>query len=416
MTSDADTLARPKVVRPDNVPADRVVDVDMYAPAGLEEGYHEAWKRLQRAGAPDLVWTPYTGGHWIATSGDAIREIFEDPLRFSSEVIFLPKEAGEKYAMVPTKMDPPEHTPYRRALSRGLGLSQLRKIEGAVREVAAELIEGFQAKGGCEFSADYARIFPVKVFMNLADLPISDAPFLAELANEMTRPSGETPEEMAQALDTANKAFFDYVEPIINERLGGGGDDMISLVVNTDINGEAIAHDKALGLVSLLLLGGLDTVVNLLSFMMIYLARHPEKMAELREDPGKVTRGVEEIFRRFAVVADARMVAHDFEYRGVNLRRGDMVLLPTALHGLDERQTPNPWTLDFDRKPVSHATFGGGPHRCAGAQLARMEVIATLEEWLKRIPAFALRADAAPVYHSGTVAAVDNVQLTWPAP
>jgi cytochrome P450 len=386
----------------------------MYALEGLEEGYHEAWKRVQKPGQSDLVWTPYTGGHWIATSGSAIQEMFSDPERFSSEVIFLPKEAGEKYALVPTRMDPPEHTPYRKAMSKGLNLAQLRKIETTIQRVAGELIEGFRARGECEFSEDYARIFPVKVFMAMTDLPMEDVPLLARLATDMTRPTGDTPEEMAACLDEANKGFFDYVEPIIRERLGATGDDLITLVINSDIDGETIAHDKALGLVSLLLLGGLDTVVNLLSFLMIYLARHPEKVAELRAEPSKIGGGVNEIFRRFPVVADARMVAQDMVYRGVQLRRGDMILLPTALHGLDERENPDPWNLDFSRKNVSHSTFGGGPHRCAGAQLARMEVVATLEEWLKRIPEFSLRPGGAPVYHAGTVAAVDGVSLVWP--
>jgi len=85
------------------------------------------------AGRADLVWTPLTGGHWIATRGSVIREVYEDPTRFSSEVIFLPKEAGEKYLMVPTRMDPPEHTPYRKLLDTGLNPARIRMIEENVR-------------------------------------------------------------------------------------------------------------------------------------------------------------------------------------------------------------------------------------------------------------------------------------------
>jgi len=417
MASEAEALVqRPRAEPPPNVPRDRVVEVDMYALEGLEEGFQEAWKRVQRPGAPDMVWTPFNGGHWIATSGAAIREIFSDPERFSSEVIFLPKEAGEKYQMVPTRMDPPEHTPYRKALSRGLSLGHLKTVRAKIHGMAEQMIAELAARGECDFARDYARIFPVRVFMALADLPIEDAEPLAKLANQMTRPDGDTPEAMARSLDQANKGFFAYVEPLIAQRLGSTGDDLITLVVNSDINGATIEHDKALGLISLLLLGGLDTVVNLLSFMMIYLARHPEKVAELRETPDLVSRGVEEIFRRFAVVADGRMVARDIDYRGVQLRKGDMVLLPTPLHGLDERENSNAWDLDFHRKEGAHSTFGAGPHRCAGAQLARMEVIATLEAWLKHIPRFQLRPGAEPVYQSGTIASVDHVRLVWPTP
>jgi len=414
-TSAAETSsgAKSRSQRPANVPDDRVYDIDLYALKGIEEGYHEAWKRIKTPEMPELVWTPFNGGHWIATNGATVREVYLDPARFSSEIIWLPKEAGEKYELVPTRMDPPEHTPYRQALNNGLGLAHIRKIEGKVRAIAQELIESFAERGECEFSGEYARVFPIRVFMALADLPMEDVPQLSRLADMMTRPSGNTPEEMAAVLEEANRGFFDYVEPIIRARQGKPGDDLISVVVNTQINGEPIEHQKALGLISLLLLAGLDTVVNFLSFVMIYLARHPELVTELRSDHLKLLRGTEEMFRRFPVVSEARMVARDQEFRGVHLKRGDMILLPTALHGLDEAANPDPWRVILDRRNISHSTFGDGPHRCAGMHLARMEVTVTLEEWLKHIPAFRLKEGAKPVYHSGIVAAVDEVPLVW---
>ncbi|MDX5985101.1 cytochrome P450 [Sphingomonas echinoides] len=386
----------------------------MYQLDGIEEGYHEAWKRVQQPGTPELIWTPFTGGHWIATNGQTVREIYGDPERFSSEVIFLPKEAGELYDMVPTRMDPPEHTPYRKALDKGLSLGQIRQVEEKVREVAVELIDGFAAAGQCEFSSEYAHIFPVRVFMALADLPMDDAEVLGRFAKMMTRPEGNTPEEMAANLDAGNKGLIDYVDPIIRARRGGSGDDLITVMVNAEINGELISHDKAQGLIALLLLAGLDTVVNFLGFMMLHLARNPELVAELRGDKIKLMRSAEEMFRRFPVVSEARMVAKDQEYKGVNLKHGDMILLPTALHGLDEAENPDPWKIDLQRRGMSHTTFGGGPHRCAGMHLARMEVICTLEEWFNRIPEFGLAPGAKPVFHSGIVAAVDNIPLVWP--
>ena len=414
MASAADDVAtRSKVAVPPNVPADRVYEIDMYALDGLDEGYHEAWKRIQRPGVPELIWTPFTGGHWIATSGSAIAEIYGDPTRFSSEVIFLPKEAGEKYAMVPTRMDPPEHTPYRKVLDKGLNPAAIRRVEQQVRDIAAELIEGIAARGHCDFASDYAKVFPVKVFMALADLPMEDVPMLARFAQQMTRPEGNTPEEMAATLDMANQGFFKYVEPIINARLGKDDQDLITVMVNGDVNGEPMPHDKALGLISLLLLGGLDTVVNFLSFMMLHLARNPDKVEELKSDPLLLQRGVEEMFRRFPVVAEARMVAKDIDYRGISLKRGDMILIPTALHGLDERENEDPLAVDFHRRNIAHQTFGGGPHRCVGLHLARLEVMVTLQEWLKRIPAFRLGDEGRPVFHSGIIAAVENVPLHW---
>ena len=404
---------RSRVPVPSHVPAHLVYEIDMYALDGIEEGYHEAWSRIQRPDTPPLIWTPFTGGHWIATRGDLINDIYVDPSRFSSEVIFLPKEAGERYEMVPTRMDPPEHTPYRKVLDKGLSVGQIRKIEDRVRKVAIDLIDGFASKGKCEFGRDYAQAFPVQVFMALADLPLSDAPALSLLATDMTRPSGNTPAEMAKTLGDANKGFFDYVAPIVDARTGGTGDDLITVMVNSDINGVPIEREKAIALIALLLLGGLDTVVNFLGFMMTYLARHPETVEELRADPIKLQRSAEEMFRRFPVISEARMVAGDTEYHGVTLMKGDMILLPTSLHGLQESENPDPWKVDLSRKRISHSTFGAGPHRCAGLHLARMEVIVTLQEWLKRIPSFRLEDERAPIYHSGIIAAVSNIPFVW---
>lgn len=406
--------AKPRVPMPDHVPSALVRDIDIYGLDGIEEGFHEAWKRVQQPGTPPLVWTPRTGGHWVATRGAVIDEVYRNPDRFSSRVIWVPREAGEAYEMVPTKMDPPEHTPYRKAIDKGLNLAQIRKLEADVRAVAVELIEGFADKGECDFARDYAGVFPVKIFLALAGLPMDDAPMLNALAKEMTRPSGNTPEEQGRSLEAANKGFFAYVAPIIEERRGGAGTDLITMMVNSEINGQPMPEDKMLGLVSLLLLGGLDTVVNLLSFMMIYLARHPETVEELRSDPMKLQRGVEEMFRRFAVVSDARYVVSDMEFHGTQLKAGDLILLPTALHGLDDAEHADPMKVDLSRRNVAaHSTFAQGPHRCAGMHLARMEVIVTLQEWLARIPGFAMEEGATPTYHAGIVAAVENVPLVW---
>jgi len=151
--------------------------------------------------------------------------------------------------------------------------------------------------GKCDFARDFAAIFPVRVFMAMAGLPMEDVPMLVKLSDDMTRPQGNSPEEVAALLDAADQGFFAYVEPVIRARIGGTGDDLITVMVNGTIDGERISHEKAVGLVALLLLGGLDTVVNFLSFFMIDLARHPEKVAEVRDDELKLRRGVEELFR-----------------------------------------------------------------------------------------------------------------------
>lgn len=405
---------RARTERPSHVPADRVYEIDMYKPDGIDtEGYLKSWKTLQDKDLPGLVWSPFNGGHWVATRGALISEIYKDPERFSSQVLFIPKAAGEAYSMVPSKMDPPEHRSYREVVDRGLNLRSIREREPQVRAIAVELLDSFANRGHCDFGKEFSDEFPIRVFMAIADLPMADAPKLRAFASGMTRPGGNTPEEMAANLDRANKSFFDYVEILIQERRGKGGTDIISLCIHSDIDGKPMPHQKLLGMISLLLLAGLDSVTNFMNMMMDFLARHPDTVRQLADNPADIKRAVEEMFRRFPLVAAARMIAHDIELDGVELKAGEMVLLPTALSGLDERQNPDPWKLDVKRGRPAHSTFGEGPHRCAGLHLARLETTILLEEWIQRIPEFRAKAGSEPHYESGVVASVENIHLEW---
>ena len=398
---------------PAHVPASRVVDFDVYKPTGIEDGYHEAWKRLQAPGVADLVWTPRNGGHWIATRGALIHEFLNDPEHFSARVMIVPKAAGLEHRLVPMNMDPPEHTPYRRVLNKGLGPAEIRKYQSAIRAVAIELIEPFARDGKVEFCAAYSDIFPIRVFLAFSGLPLEDAGILAQCAHGMLRPEGDTPEEKAASMAAANAGFFAYLGPTVEARRAHRGEDWISTIIHSEINGAPPTEYEILAMIALVLLAGLDTVVNFLPFCMEYLGRHPEDVAELRRDPKKVPKHVEELLRRFPVVSQGRLVTKDIIRDGVELKEGEMVLTPSTLHGLDDRENASPMDVDFGRRRISHATFGGGAHICAGMHLANMEIIVTLQEWLARIPEFRLEAGFRMVAHSGVVADVETLNLEW---
>jgi camphor 5-monooxygenase len=399
--------------RPSHVPPSRVVMVDIYNLEGIEEGFQHAWKRVQKPDVPNLVWTPFNGGHWIATRGAWIRDVFRDPVHFSNAVIFVPKVAGEKQGTVPNRMDPPEHTPYRGVMDQSLGLRRVRAMESSVRKVAADLIDSLAAKRSCDFADDFAGIFPIRVFMALADLPLEDAPRLRKLARQMTHAEGETPAERAQSMEQATQQFHDYISPLIDARRKSPGTDVISEFVNCQIDGRPIERDKAMGMLTLLLLAGLDSVTSFLTMVMHHLGNHPEIQQALADRPEAIQRSIEEFFRRFPLVAVARMISQDVQRDGVTLKSGEMIVLPTALHNLDERENDEPWALRFDRTRISHSTFGEGPHRCAGLHLARLEATITLQEWFKRIPRFSVTTPTKITQHAGIVGIIEGVELTW---
>ncbi|AXU21179.1 cytochrome P450 (plasmid) [Novosphingobium sp. THN1] len=395
--------------RPSHVPEDRVVDIDIYLPPGLEaQGFHRAWSKLS-AIHPSVVWTPRNEGHWIALGGEALQEVQSDPERFSSRVIVLPKSVGEMHGLIPTTIDPPEHRPYRQLLNAHLNPGAIRGLTESIRQTAVGLIDSFAHKGHCNFTTDYAEQFPIRVFMALVGIDAAEAPKIRHWAECMTRPG------MDMTFDQAKAVFFDYVGPLVDARRGGKGEDMISAMINADLGeGRRLTRDEALSIVTQVLIAGLDTVVNVLGFIMRELAENPALRADLRQRGGDIVPVVHELFRRFGLVSIAREVRDDIaDFHGVPLKAGDMIAIPTQVHGLDPRVNPDPLAIDPARKRARHSTFGSGPHMCPGQELARKEVAITLEEWLKRIPEFALGPDSDLSPVPGIVGALRRVDLVW---
>jgi cytochrome P450 len=146
---------------------------------------------------------------------------------------------------------------------------------------------------------------------------------------------------------------------------------------------------------------------------MLFLARHPVHRRQLRDAPERIPAAIEELVRRFGIVSIARLVTRDLDFHGAPLHCGDMILLPTVLHGLDERENADPTRVDFGRSHARHSTFGQGAHHCVGAQLARTELRVTVEEWLARIPEFEVAPGATIACQGGIVGCVSELPLVW---
>ncbi len=395
---------------PAHVPADRVVDFDIYFPPDIERDYHAAWRALQSP-ARSLVWTTRNGGHWIATRGEDIRALWADAKRLSSEVLAVPRGLGAVMRFIPLQQDPPEHDPFRNAVMRGFASKFIVAIEPRVVENARTLIDGLAPRGGCDFVADFAEILPIDIFLTLIDVPREDRPMLRRLGAQLTRPDGSmTVEQLRQAAD-------DYLAPYVEARLANPGEDLLSRILSVPIEGRAWTIDEARRMCRNILFGGLDTVAAMMGFVMLHLARHPADQQALRDDPGIIPDAVDELMRRYASVSVSRNCTEDFELDGVTLKEGDIVYLPSALHNLDPLSFPDADDVRFDRKlnATKHSTMGSGPHRCVGAGLARMEIIAMLREWLGRIPAFTLDPAQPVTMKGGNVGACVSLPLVWTA-
>src|SRR5207249_1499254 len=142
---------------PAHVPPSLVVDFDLCDVELVDGDYHAGLKRLHERGVPDIFWTPRNGGHWVATRGEDIYEIFKDAQRFSSRELVVPRHRNARVPLPPIMLDPPEQAKYRSLFAPALSPKAVSALADGARHQAIDLIEGFYAKGECEFVADFAQ-------------------------------------------------------------------------------------------------------------------------------------------------------------------------------------------------------------------------------------------------------------------
>lgn len=401
---------QPLVPRPAHVPEDRVVDFDFYNLPGSQADVQLAYRAFQQS-APDIFWTPRNGGHWVATRAEHIEAIWKDTAHFSNRRIVLPRMADEYARQIPTELDAPEHGGFRRPLMQALLPKVVNAMEPAVRARAVELVEQLVDRGQCEFIDEFAGVFPVSVFLELVNIPQADRDKLRELAETSTR---------TRDSDERMRAWHElgaYLAPTVAARREDPGDDLLSKLVNTVIDGEKISFEDAMQFAILVMFGGLDTVASMLGFVARYLAMHDEHRRQVVQglgDAAFLRNVVEELIRRHGVANTARYVAKDVEMDGVALKEGDMIFPPNMFVGLDDRFVDDPLKVDFGRPfPSRHRAFGAGVHTCPGAVLARRELQVFLEEWLSRIPDFRIKPGTTPVLATGMVNGVLKLELEW---
>lgn len=392
---------------PANVPSELIRDFDFNRAPGAEHDVYRAWEVLHAG--PDIFWTPRYGGHWVLTRAEDIEVVQQDATRFSHEVMTLPRDS-KPFKTVPIQYDPPEHTPLRMLLNQAFSPKRVSGLNDKIRAWCVELIEAVAARGECEFMADFAKQFPIGIFLQLMDLPWTERSKFVTWAENSVRTSD------AEKRKATYTQIAEYLQGEIDERRAHPGDDMISALIQGEVDGRPLTGQELIGMTVLLFVGGLDTVAGQLGFITAYLATHPEHQRQLRDAPELIPNAIEEFLRRHGMSNTVRLVTEDVEYKGLTFKKDDLVMVPISLHGLDPRRWEAPLEVRFDRPDArAHDTFGKGPHRCAGAHLARAEIRIFLEEWLRRIPEFSIRDGETARYVTGGVNGVASLPLAWKA-
>lgn len=391
---------------PSHIPPERVVEFDRFRAPELQRCPHRGVTELfQRS--PDIFYTTGDRGHWVVGRATVARDMLRQPDKFSSDPRFNPANARNPPTL-PNQCDPPLHTGLRRIINPFFSPAGVQRLEQDVRALAAKLIDEALPRGQCEFLAELAQRFPVELFMRMANAPLDHRQRLIAMVDRFTR-APEIEERLA-----ALQELGDYLKGMIAERESAPGDDLVSLAVHGQVDGRALTADEKLGMVTLLFLGGLDTVAAMLSFIMAYLGQNPAQYRRLVDDPALIGNAIEELMRVHGVAGTERGVTQDMDYHGVAFKAGDRLVFPAHIYGLDDQVVEDPFRVDFDRPVSSHLVFGSGPHRCVGSHLARLEMRVFIEEWVKRIPTFSVDAPGDLPTRGGLVWSPVAVPLVWP--
>jgi cytochrome P450 len=335
------------------------------------------------------------GGFWVITKYEDVFRVAEDWETFSSAHGLTVPVAPIAVRNLPTESDPPLHRYYKRLINPYFSPSAALRWEPKTRELVTRLIDGFIESGRCEFMGDFARIYPAQSFFDFGlNAPADEIDKVAYLASKTSSP---TDPEAAQCWAGLSEWIGRFVEQRRNLPSLG---DVVDAVLCAEIGDRAIRDDEIVGLLQLLVLGGLETTAGALGLAMVRLCDQPEILAQLRSQPELIPTAIEEFLRLDPpFIAEARTATRDTEISGHLIKEGEKVLMYWTSADRDEAEFPEADTFIMDRPKNRHLTFGVGIHRCAGSNLARMNMRIALEEILHRLDGLRLEDGADIHYH-----------------
>lgn len=348
---------------------------------------------------------PIVGDVWITTTHDATAQVLKDGATFT-----LRKEdgnvAGLRWWMpgiVRTiannmlSMDEPDHTRLRSIVDEAFRRRAIVAMEPRIRTIADGLAdELFSAGNPADLVQRYARILPLAVISELLGLPPADRPKFIAWANAM---SSLTNVVSFFRLLLAFRKMRAYLEAQLQIARVQGGEGLIAELIQVEREGGEITPDEMVAMVFLLLGAGSETTTHLISGSVYELLRNPGLRDWLEQDWSRVGLAVEEFLRFVSPVqfSKPRYVRRDVEVEGVRLKKGDRVMVMLAAANMDPAVHDHPDSLDLERKPNRHISFGTGIHFCLGHQLARIEAACALEALFVRWPKLGLAVDPSQI-------------------
>lgn len=350
-----------------------------------------------------IAWTEAHGGYWVLSNYASVFEAARDDETFSSQrtsyggeglAVVIPKTPMHLH--IPIELDPPEFRTFRKIVNRITAPAAVKRMQAMIDHYTTWFIDQVIETGECDF-AEVIGV-PSIVTIDWLGLDIEDWKRYST-AHHATLAGVPGSPEFRQAVEVDLPELSERMRRTITARREVPTDDVISYLVQQEIDGRPITDEEVFAITELLVAGGTGTTASLVSQTLVWLYRHQDVRQTLIDHPEKLERAIEEFLRYFSPTqALARTVMKDRDLGGCPMETGDRVLLSWASANRDESVFENPEEIDIERWPNRHTSFGIGVHRCAGSHLGRAMSHALIGQLLERMPDYTIDLDALERY------------------
>jgi len=369
-----------------------------------------------------IAHTERLGGSWNPTRFDDLRAMAGMiPELSSRQVLVMPPAPNapemsryeQMIAAAPITADPPLHGWTRRMLLPAFAPRAVTRWEKYTEQLCHELIDGFIESGQCDGAVDYSQQIPPRVIAHIIGIDPGMADQFVHWVNMVLGEGLHDPENRLKA----RNEMLAFIGGEVAKRQQDPQEDLLTDLLFMELEDpEAnITPDVVIGITNLLIVAGIDTTWSSIGSGLWHLATNPDDRQRLLDEPDLLPIAIEEMLRYYAPVTMARIAETDIEYEGVHIKSGDKVLMnfPAACH--DPEHFENADEFIIDRAKNRHIAFGSGIHRCAGSNLARLEMQTAIRVWLERIPHFEL-SDREPMkWAGGQVRGPRIMPMSFPA-
>jgi len=360
------------------------------------------WDELRR-NCP-IAHTERYGGAWLPTRYADVAAIAYDTQQFTSRSVLMtefrpPIQLAPEGIAPPISSDPPFHQEARRLLLPIFSPQAIEKLEPSTRAYCEELLGPLRGRQVVDAAEEYAQHIPVRVIANMLGLPESDADVFRGFVNHVIEDVALPIERRAEGV----LALFGYLQAHIEDHVANPREDLISFLLEAELNGEKLDPFHVARTIGLLLMAGIDTTWSAIGASIWHLATTPADRERLVAEPDLLPVAMEELLRAYAPVTMARLVRSGMDWNGCQMKAEEWVLLPFPAANRDPEVFERADEVIIDREVNRHAAFGLGIHRCVGSHLARMELRVALEAWLDAFPVFELADPGAVRWSAGQV-------------